>query len=85
MKLGTNTGADANGILRVWLTNLTDGGTVMAERTDVQWRNSFNPATGFFIRHWDPIWGGTSGGTLSQANQKIRVANMYVAGKGQIS
>jgi hypothetical protein len=89
---GTSTAAllsgNGNGILQTWLTNLTDAPTVrqgIHNYTGVQWRRSTDPATGFYTKQHNPIWGGaaTDGYPLEQS-QWTRIAHWYNAFKGQM-
>ena len=74
----------ANGILEVWLTNVTDGAAPVkiissANRT---YRNAANPA-GFWSRSFVPVWGGGSLGPKTREDH-LQIARMASWAKGGI-
>lgn len=56
-----NTVGVADGILKVWITNITDGGaaTLVMNSSNRIYRVSAEP-NGFFNRHYNVTWGGSS-------------------------
>jgi len=68
-----NTIGSANGTCRVWI----DGHKVI-DYSNVTWRTSTYPAA-FFVRKYDPIWGGDGGGRKVQTNS-MELDHLYASG-----
>ncbi|MGH7536080.1 MAG: hypothetical protein ACREMG_10945, partial [Gemmatimonadales bacterium] len=71
----------ANGILEVWLTNVTDGGSPVKilSFSDRTYRNSSNTA-GFWKRSFVPVWGGGGPATKTR-NDHLQIARMAAWGR----
>jgi hypothetical protein len=82
MKLNTTYGTSANGVLRVWITDLASGAQQFREYTTMQYRYESSCSKGYHRRHYDPIWGGMGGGTLSR-DQYIRFDHFYIGTRGR--
>lgn len=68
-----NTVGSANGVCRVWI----DGHKII-DYSNVIWRTSAYP-NAFFIRKFDPIWGGNGGGRKAQTNS-MELDHVYASG-----
>lgn len=70
-----------NGILEVWLTNVTDGGSPVKilSYSDRTYRNTSN-AAGFWKRTYVPVWGG-NGPAPKTRNDHLQIAR--IAGWGR--
>jgi hypothetical protein len=66
----------SNGVLKIWLTNVTDGGApvLVINSTTRQYRSAANPSA-FWLRHYDPTWGGGSPGPKTR-NDYVHIARM---------
>jgi hypothetical protein len=64
----------ANGVLKIWLTNVTDGGAPvpLINSTNRQYRSAALPAA-FWLKHYSPTWGGTSTGPKTR-NDYVHIA-----------
>jgi len=76
-----NTVGASNGVLEVWLTDVTDGGspTKVITSTNRVYRTSSNPA-GFWQRTFVPVWGG-SAPVGKTRNDNVEVARIAGFGK----
>ena len=70
----------ANGVLKVWLTNISDSGaaTLVINSTNRPYRTTANP-DGFWNRHYTPVWGGSSFGPKTR-NDFVHIAHMAAYG-----
>lgn len=70
-----------NGVLEVWLTNVTDGGSPVKILSyyDRTYRNSSN-AAGFWKRSFVPVWGG-GGPAPKTRNDHLQIARMAAWGR----
>jgi hypothetical protein len=84
IEMTMNTDGGPNGILRVWVTNLSSGTIVSREESGVVWRFSTNPNTGFFQRRLDPTFGGSGGDALT-VQQFSRWDHCYYALRTRMS
>jgi hypothetical protein len=76
-----NPAGASNGVLEVWLTNVTDGGAPVKiiSQTDRPYRSSTATA-GFWARWYDPVWGGGSPSPKTR-NDHLQVAQMTGFGR----
>ena len=68
-----NTIGSANGVCRVWI----DGHKII-DYSNVIWRTSTYPA-GFFLRKYDPTWGGNGGPNKTLTNS-MELDHIYASG-----
>ena len=66
----------ANGVLKVWLTNVTDGGaaTQIINVANFVYRDPTHP-DGVWLRHYDPTWGGGSPAPKTR-NDSVNIARI---------